>query len=115
MDELTISLQTGVREPMYEQIYRHIRKEIELGKIRAGEKLPSSRKLAQYLQISRTTVEQAYDQLVAEGYLKTEACKGYYACEMDTLLQRPDAVRQVEKKQTEKKQCKVPSAAMILR
>ena len=52
---------------LYEQIYQYIRDEIRRGKLLCQEKLPSTRSLAEYLQVSRSTVELAYDQLVAEG------------------------------------------------
>lgn len=86
MNELAIPLLPDSRVPLYEQIYRHIRREVEAGNIRPGERLPSSRKLSEYLQVSRTTVDQAYGQLVAEGYLRSAACKGYYACEIESAV-----------------------------
>ena len=49
---------------LYEQIYQYIRDEIRRGKLLCQEKLPSTRSLAEYLQVSRSTVELAYDQLV---------------------------------------------------
>lgn len=55
---------------LYEQIYQYIRDEIRRGNLLCQEKLPSTRSLAEYLQVSRSTVELAYDQLVAEGYLE---------------------------------------------
>ena len=55
--------------PLYEQIYEYIKTDIRNGKISCGEKLPSTRALAKYLEISRSTVELAYEQLLAEGYV----------------------------------------------
>ena len=46
---------------LYEQIYQYIRDEIRRGKLLCQEKLPSTRSLAEYLQVSRSTVELAYD------------------------------------------------------
>ena len=83
MHELTISLDTHNGCPMYEQIYEYIRNEIQNGRIEAGEKLPSTRELSHFLGISRSTVDLAYAQLVAEGYVEAFPCRGYYACEMD--------------------------------
>lgn len=54
---------------LYEQIYEHIRKEIKEGKLLAGERLPSTRALAEYLQVARSTVDYAYGQLLSEGYI----------------------------------------------
>src|SRR5699024_1454244 len=55
------------------------------GKMKAGEKLPSSRLLAKNLCISRSTVDMAYDQLLSEGYIESLHCKGYYVCRMEGL------------------------------
>ncbi len=72
--------------PFYEQIYRFIKGEIQQGRIGAHTRLPSTRKLADSLGVSRSTVQLAYDQLVAEGYLEPEPCRGYFAAEIDVLL-----------------------------
>ena len=55
---LTISFHD--RKPLYEQLYNHIRNEIESGKIGPGDKLPSKRALSAHLKISVVTVETAY-------------------------------------------------------
>lgn len=79
---------------LYEQIYQYIRDEIRRGKLLCQEKLPSTRSLAEYLQVSRSTVELAYDQLVAEGYLEAVPYKGYFVARVEELYQMetaPDA------------------------
>ena len=79
---------------LYEQIYQYIRDEIRRGKLLCQEKLPSTRSLADYLQVSRSTVELAYDQLVAEGYLEAVPYKGYFVARVEELYQMetaPDA------------------------
>ena len=55
--------------PLYEQLYRHISAAIQSGHVAPGEKLPSKRTFAKNLGVSTITVESAYAQLVAEGYL----------------------------------------------
>ena len=85
MNDLLIPLKEDSRFPMYRQIYDHIKNEIQKGKMKAGEKLPSSRLLAKNLCISRSTVDMAYDQLSAEGYIEAVPCKGYYVCQMEGL------------------------------
>ena len=68
--------------------------EIRRGKLLCQEKLPSTRSLAEYLQVSRSTVELAYDQLVAEGYLEAVPYKGYFVARVEELYQMetaPDA------------------------
>ncbi|MCM1191566.1 MAG: PLP-dependent aminotransferase family protein [Butyrivibrio sp.] len=89
MYEMTIRLQAGGGR-LYEQIYDHIRKEIRDGKLLAGERLPSTRSLAEYLQVARSTVDYAYGQLLDEGYIEARPCKGYFVCPMEELLQLED-------------------------
>lgn len=85
MTELTISLEPRSSRPMYEQIYEYIKKEIQTGNLTFQEKLPSTRKLSDYLQVSRSTVELAYEQLLSEGYIESIPCRGYYVSELDGL------------------------------
>lgn len=91
MRELLIDLDHDSKKALYEQIYEFICKEIADGKISPGEKLPSTRFMAKNLQISRSTVELAYDQLVAEGYLQTKPCAGYFVCDIRELYQWKEA------------------------
>ena len=76
MNEIMIDLQGGAKAPLYEKIYEYIKNEIVDGKISKGEKLPSTRLLAKNLSVSRSTVELAYDQLLAEGYIEAEPYAG---------------------------------------
>ena len=85
MPELMIHLENDSIKPLYEQIYSYIRENIADGKISFGEKLPSTRFLAGHLQVSRSTVELAYEQLLSEGYIESIPCKGYYASDISKL------------------------------
>ena len=76
VNEMTFQLRTDGKRCLYEQIYEHIRREIREGKLLAGEKLPSTRFLAEYLQVARSTVDYAYGQLLSEGYIEARRCKG---------------------------------------
>lgn len=87
MYDMTIRLQSNSDKCLYEQIYEHIRHEIWEGKLLAGERLPSTRSLAEYLQVARSTVDYAYDQLQSEGYIEARPCRGYFVCPMEELLQ----------------------------
>ena len=82
-----IDLQGGAKAPLYEKIYEYIKNEIVDGKISKGEKLPSTRLLAKNLSVSRSTVELAYDQLLAEGYIEAEPYRGYFVCDIEALYQ----------------------------
>lgn len=59
-------------------LYLSIKEDIVRGKLKKGERLPSKRALAEHLGISALTVENAYLQLVAEGYLDSRARSGFY-------------------------------------
>lgn len=87
MKELLIDLDSSDKLPLYEQIYRFVKREIHSGKIREGEGLPSSRALSRQLGVSRSTVDLAYEQLVSEGYLESVPCKGYYVCGMEGVFE----------------------------
>ena len=66
------------------------------GNIAAEEKLPSARNLAANLNVSRSTVDTAYDQLVAEGYLDARPRQGYFANHVTHLKQIPTSAPQKE-------------------
>lgn len=83
---LTIGIDTKKKEPIYEQIYKYIRDEIKQGTLSCGTKLPSSRKLAEHLDVSRNTVDLAYGQLLSEGYVESQPKKGYYVSAMDDIF-----------------------------
>ena len=68
--------------PLYDYLYKCIRHDIAHGVISAGEKLPSKRALAKHLGVGVITVEAAYTQLVAEGYVRAEERRGYFACKL---------------------------------
>ena len=86
MYDLTIELKNHSDKCLYEQIYEHIRQEIREGKLLCGERLPSTRSLADYLQVSRSTVDVAYGQLLSEGYIESRPYKGYFVCRMEELF-----------------------------
>ncbi|MGO5053599.1 MocR-like pyridoxine biosynthesis transcription factor PdxR [Lachnospiraceae bacterium LCP25S3_G4] len=85
MNELMINLNNKKPIPLYEQIYQSIKEDIQNGKIRSGEKLPSTRVLSKYLEVSRSTVELAYEQLLSEGYIEAEPCKGFFVAQIEEL------------------------------
>lgn len=74
----TIQFDARSKKPKYEQLYQYIKKRIALGDTVEGERLPSKRKLAMHLNISLNTVENAYAQLLAEGFVESSEKRGYY-------------------------------------
>ena len=79
-------------DSLYEYLYKCIKNDILLGNIRPGEKLPSKRTFAKNLGISVITVENAYAQLVAEGYLYSMPKRGFYAADLEIEDSMRDAV-----------------------
>ena len=80
MIEIMIDLQGGAKAPLYEKIYEYIKRDVIEGKIPVGEKLPSTRLLAKHLSVSRSTVEMAYEQLLAEGIHQKQNLAGGFFC-----------------------------------
>lgn len=80
MQKLAYHLDKSAPLPLYEQLYQQIKTAIHRQELQLGERLPSKRKLCQYLHISQNTVESAYDQLIAEGYVESHARRGFYVC-----------------------------------
>ena len=83
---LTYALNRTARESLYEQLYRALRLDIESGALGAGDRLPSKRAFAKHLGVSVVTVEGAYDQLVAEGYVRAVPRSGFYVQEIGPNL-----------------------------
>ena len=78
-----ISLDQNSRDPLYVQIYDSIRRDITENALKPGEKLMPIRKLAESLDVSRNTVENAYAQLLTEGYVTSRSGSGYVVCNVD--------------------------------
>ena len=77
--------------PLYEQLYIAIRQDILSGALPGGTKLPSRRALAEHLSVSKITVETAYAQLLAEGYITARPRSGYYVEQLATAEHPPEA------------------------
>ncbi|MCI2256886.1 PLP-dependent aminotransferase family protein [Domibacillus sp. PGB-M46] len=84
--------------PKYKQIYEQFKLWIEGGDILPDEQLPPIRQLADSLHVSRNTTLTAYEQLVAEGYIRGEGRKGYFANELEPLLPQETFISHKEKK-----------------
>lgn len=107
MIEFTPLLNPNGPEPLYLQLYKHIKREIETGGIPPYSRLPSKRTLAASIQVSHNTVNAAYQQLVAEGYVEARARSGYYAGKaMDdsSIDQAPHMAQVVEEWRDERKE-----------
>lgn len=89
---LTYELKKAPGVPLYEALYRCIREDILSGTLPAGTKLPSKRTLADHLEVSKVTVEGAYDQLLAEGYIRSREKVGYFVEAVEQVHSAPAAV-----------------------
>ena len=89
---------------LYEQLYNYIKEDILIGRLKPEYKLPSKRSFAKNLGISVITVENAYDQLMAEGYIYSLPKKGFYVAtlpennfsEGEALPQAPAKINKVD-------------------
>lgn len=75
---VTYDLTRRGRAPLYDYLARQLKEDIGAGRLKPGEKLPSKRALAQHLSLSVITVQTAYEQLLAEGYLTSHEKSGYF-------------------------------------
>lgn len=88
---LTLELHKNKSTPLYMQIYSYIKSEVLARRLKAGNKLPSKRALAAQLGISTITIEGAYGQLMAEGYIYAKAKSGYYISPLESIQQADDS------------------------
>jgi len=86
---LTYALENRGTDTLYEYLYKQIKADILSKKLVAGERLPSKRLLAKNLNVSTITVENAYSQLVAEGYIYSIPKSGYYVTDISADLMEP--------------------------
>ena len=73
-----ITLDEKSKTPLYRQLYNSLRKAILSGQLAPGTRLQSSREISKELGVSRNTVVNAFEQLLAEGYLEGQVGSGTY-------------------------------------
>ena len=81
----------NVEGVLYEYVYKCIKEDIMAGIIKPGEKLPSKRTFARNNGISTITIQNAYDQLISEGYIYAIEKKGYYVSDISGMNTLPKA------------------------
>lgn len=89
---LTYSFENIGHTPLYEHLYKCIKNDIMNGTLPARTKLPSKRSFASNLGVSAITVENAYAQLLSEGYIYSRPKKGYYVSTFSRSLLPPRAM-----------------------
>ncbi|MBV9228534.1 MAG: GntR family transcriptional regulator, partial [Chloroflexi bacterium] len=94
---LWISIERSSTKPLIRQVYEQVRDQILRGMLQAGAQLPSTRELAANLHVSRNVILEAYDQLLAEGYIESRPGSGMYVAEgihWDGGRQEPELLTQ---------------------
>ena len=93
---LTYSFENIGNESLYEHLYNSIKKDILDGKLSKGDKLPSKRAFAKHLNISTITIENAYYNLLSEGYIYSIPKKGYYVAEINNIHSYPSSLQNIK-------------------
>lgn len=96
MGTLDIIISNTGEQPIYEQIYKQIRKLIISGKLKEGDLLPSIRGLAKDLRISVITTKRAYEELEREGFIYSVTGKGSFVARKNVALIREENLKQIE-------------------
>ena len=91
------TLNSNDTTPLYQQLFQQIKEKILSGKLSAHFKLPSIRDLAAELATSRNTVEGAFLELCAEGYIYSKSRSGYFVSDIGQEL--PPSTQLMQQKQ----------------
>ncbi|WP_269774495.1 PLP-dependent aminotransferase family protein [Bacillus siamensis] len=84
-----ITVDRSIDIPLIRQVYEQMRQHILRGELKAGDRLPPTREFAAYLEVSRNVIIEAYEQLLAEGYVDGRQGSGTYVAEGTYLSQDP--------------------------
>lgn len=98
---MEIILSNSSSRPIYEQITSQIKEMIMKGTLKAGDPMPSMRKLAKDLHVSFITTQRAYDDLVKDGFIVTIPAKGTFVSNQNQDFIREENLRRIEKLLTE--------------
>ena len=77
---------------VYEQVYSFYVKQIEDGSLKTGDRMPSIRESERTLNVSRTSIETAYLQLAADGYIYSVEKVGYFVSDMVLRIENENKV-----------------------
>ena len=72
--------------PIYEQVIEELKKEIVRGELKAGDKLPSQRKLARKIDVNPNTVQRAYREMELRGLVETKRGRGTFIKDDDQVM-----------------------------
>lgn len=111
---LTYDLQRDSTVPLYEQLYRLLRRDIEQGHLKPWVKLPPKREFARHLGVSVITIEGAYRQLVAEGYAYAQERRGYFVASLSLPSDQERRLRRLGLHPTEPPLGEMPLREVLL-
>ncbi len=92
--EFRPNLDPGSEIPIYRQLGFYLKRLMENGELRRGDRLPPTRELALKLGLNRTTISAAYDILETEGLVKGEVGRGSYVCGIPEPNRAPSTGRE---------------------
>ncbi|HEX7251551.1 MAG TPA: PLP-dependent aminotransferase family protein [Thermoanaerobaculia bacterium] len=112
-----VAIDRGSTTPLYRQLYENYRDAIVERRLRAGQRVPSTRSLAAELQISRIPVLNAFEQLLAEGYLESRVGSGTFVARSLPDLMPRTSITSTERRPIVRQASRViaPSAKALLR
>lgn len=93
---MEIILSNASTKPIYEQITSQIKRMIMSGELKAGDPMPSMRKLAKGLHVSVITTQRAYDDLAKDGFIVTVPAKGTFVSGQNQDFIREENLRKIE-------------------
>ena len=93
---MEIILSNASQKPIYEQITSQIKAMIMNGELKAGDAMPSMRKLAKELHVSVITTQRAYDDLQKDGFIVTVPAKGTFVSTQNQDFIREENLRRIE-------------------
>jgi len=79
-----MQFEEGTGVPKYMQLYQRLKEDMLKGRMKKGEKLPSVRSVASSLGVSKITVENAYNQLLVEGFVESVPKSGYFVQDLES-------------------------------
>jgi len=88
MKQIILNNNNKINGFLYEQLYEKIKDQIVSGEMISGERCPSIRNLAESIGVSVTTVMEAYNQLLAEGYIRNRPGSGYFVEKLNPNLMK---------------------------
>ncbi len=97
----TILLNKKSSVPLYIQLYEYIKNEIVNNNFKTGSKLPSIREVSSLLKISKTTIENTYNQLILEGYIESMPKRGFFINEIGDFRYSKDFTLDIDKQKEE--------------